>query len=361
MSSARYRRSSFTFSSGTPSSPTSRWPRRGVFSQNAVRWKVHIADRESKSWPSSTKGISPRVHSLSFSSGKRSGSNRRSNSLPSHGPPNFRLRSTRTRFISTSTHSGSVMLNKPFDNQGASRRSASLPNGPVRPSLPTTRPRVVGDPDWFGNSRPTPSRRDVYRLCADSSVADTCRDATDCGDKIKRVGRHYTHFELATLGSITLTHKQKHFLHCRMRKCAQNIFNWFETAEGGLDFLILAFFLSSGAALFAQDRPVAPEGALVATEETPEAATNAEELRKRSAEPHNLIGVPIQENLNFDTGPADRAQECIEPPTGDSIQRVEKLERHHPLDYADHLPTTSRGAAAGAPGATDGSLRFGEI
>ena len=79
-----------------------------------------------------------------------------------------------------------------------------------------------------------------------------------------------------------------------------------------LDFLILALLLSSGAALFAQDRPVAPEGALVATEETPEAATNAEELRKQSQNPiANLISVPIQENLNFDTGPADRAQNVL--------------------------------------------------
>ena len=79
-----------------------------------------------------------------------------------------------------------------------------------------------------------------------------------------------------------------------------------------LGFSILAFFLSSSAVLFAQDRPIEPEGTLVATEETPEAATNAEELRKQSQNPiANLISVPIQENLNFDTGPADRTQNVL--------------------------------------------------
>jgi len=57
------------------------------------------------------QGISSRPFG-SLSSKKRSSSNRRSNSLPSQGPPNFRLRSTRTRFTSTSTHSGSVLVNK---------------------------------------------------------------------------------------------------------------------------------------------------------------------------------------------------------------------------------------------------------
>jgi hypothetical protein len=33
---------------------------------------------------------------------------------------------------------------------------------------------------------------------------------------------------------VTLAHKQKHFLHWQARECAQNIFNSFETAEGGL-------------------------------------------------------------------------------------------------------------------------------
>jgi hypothetical protein len=76
--------------------------------------------------------------------------------------------------------------------------------------------------------------------------------------------------------------------------------------------LILALFLYSTAPLFAQDRPVAPEGTQVATEETPAAATNAEELRKQSQNPiANLISVPIQENLNFDTGSANRTQNVL--------------------------------------------------
>src|SRR5437016_13810242 len=37
-----------------PADPTSRWPRRGA-RPDAVRWKVHTADRESKSWLSLTK------------------------------------------------------------------------------------------------------------------------------------------------------------------------------------------------------------------------------------------------------------------------------------------------------------------
>jgi hypothetical protein len=79
-----------------------------------------------------------------------------------------------------------------------------------------------------------------------------------------------------------------------------------------LGFLILALFLSSSVPLFAQDRPVAAEGTQVATQETPAAATNAEELRKQSQNPiANLISVPIQENLNFDTGPANRAQNVL--------------------------------------------------
>jgi hypothetical protein len=64
--------------------------------------------------------------------------------------------------------------------------------------------------------------------------------------------------------------------------------------------------------LFAQDTPIGPEGTSVATEATPAAAVNAEELRKQSQNPiANLISVPIQENWNFAIGPADRIQNVL--------------------------------------------------
>src|SRR5215469_4268225 len=71
-------------------------------------------------------------------------------------------------------------------------------------------------------------------------------------------------------------------------------------------------FLMSAVPLFAQDTPVGPEGTQVATAETPAAATNAEELRKQSQNPvASLISVPIQDNFNFNTGPADRTQNVL--------------------------------------------------
>src|SRR5882762_2510051 len=83
----------------------------------------------------------------------------------------------------------------------SSRRSVSLPNGPARPLLPTTLRRVAGGLEWFGNSPPTPNRRDVCHPCADSNVADTYRDATNRGNKIKRVGRHYTRISRENSGA----------------------------------------------------------------------------------------------------------------------------------------------------------------
>jgi len=50
----------------------------------------------------------------------------------------------------------------------------------------------------------------------------------------------------------------------------------------------------------------------VATQATPEAASNAEELRKQSQNPiASLISVPIQENWNFGIGPANRVQNVL--------------------------------------------------
>lgn len=64
--------------------------------------------------------------------------------------------------------------------------------------------------------------------------------------------------------------------------------------------------------LIAQDTPVGPEGTQLATQETPAASTNAEELRKQSQNPvASLISVPIQDNLNFNIGSSDRTQSVL--------------------------------------------------
>ncbi|MGA2369371.1 MAG: neuromedin U [Candidatus Korobacteraceae bacterium] len=59
----------------------------------------------------------------------------------------------------------------------------------------------------------------------------------------------------------------------------------------------------------AQDTPIGPEGTSVATQATPEAAANADELRKAAQNPiASLISVPIQPTWNFGIGPRDRTQ-----------------------------------------------------
>ena len=64
--------------------------------------------------------------------------------------------------------------------------------------------------------------------------------------------------------------------------------------------------------LVAQDTPIGAPGTQVATEATPAAAANAEELRKQSQNPiATLISVPIQENWNFGIGPDDRVQNVM--------------------------------------------------
>jgi hypothetical protein len=81
-------------------------------------------------------------------------------------------------------------------------------------------------------------------------------------------------------------------------------------AAAALWGLQLVLFFS--APLFAQDTPVGPVGTEVATQATPAAATNSDELRKESQNPvASLISVPIQENWNFNTGPADRTQNVL--------------------------------------------------
>jgi len=74
----------------------------------------------------------------------------------------------------------------------------------------------------------------------------------------------------------------------------------------------LVVFFPFTLSLVAQEAPVGPEGAQLATQQTPAAATNAEELRKESQNPvANLISVPLQDNFNFDIGPANRTQNVL--------------------------------------------------
>ena len=87
---------------------------------------------------------------------------------------------------------------------------------------------------------------------------------------------------------------------------------------------MLALYFPVNAPLFAQDRPVAPAGNLVATHETPTAATNSEELRKAAQNPiASLISLPLENLNNFDIGPANRTQEVlnIEPVIPLSVSR----------------------------------------
>jgi len=80
----------------------------------------------------------------------------------------------------------------------------------------------------------------------------------------------------------------------------------------GLALGTLAVFLLLAVPLVAQDTPIGPEGTQVATQETPVAAANAEELRKESQNPvASLISVPIQENWNFGIGPSNRIQNVL--------------------------------------------------
>jgi hypothetical protein len=74
----------------------------------------------------------------------------------------------------------------------------------------------------------------------------------------------------------------------------------------------LGFLLLLSGPLLAQDTPVGPAGAEVATQDTPAAATNSEALRNAAQNPiANLISVPIQDNFNFNIGPTDRTQNVL--------------------------------------------------
>jgi hypothetical protein len=79
-----------------------------------------------------------------------------------------------------------------------------------------------------------------------------------------------------------------------------------------LGLWIVTLLLPLSAPLIAQDTPVAPEGTQVATNETPAAAVNADELRKAAQNPiASLISVPVQNNSNFNIGPSDRTQNVL--------------------------------------------------
>jgi hypothetical protein len=75
---------------------------------------------------------------------------------------------------------------------------------------------------------------------------------------------------------------------------------------------LLAVVLLIEVPLVAQDKPVAPEGTQVATEETPAAAANADALRKAAQNPvASLISVPVQNNNNVGIDPGYRTQDVL--------------------------------------------------
>jgi len=78
------------------------------------------------------------------------------------------------------------------------------------------------------------------------------------------------------------------------------------------NLVALVVFLLLTVSLAAQETPIGAPGTQLATEETPAAASNAEELRKEAQNPvASLISVPIQDNANFGVGPADRNQNVL--------------------------------------------------
>jgi hypothetical protein len=86
--------------------------------------------------------------------------------------------------------------------------------------------------------------------------------------------------------------------------------NWIDGT--GVAARALGVVLLLSGPLFAQDTPVGPAGAEVATQDTPAAATNSEALRNAAQNPiASLISVPIQDNFNFNIGPADRTQNVL--------------------------------------------------
>ncbi len=117
--------------------------------------------------------------------------------------------------------------------------------------------------------------------------------------------------------------------------------------------MALAFLFLLTVPLMAQEQPpVDVTGTQVATEQTPAAATNSDELRKAAQNPiASLISVPVQNIDNFGIGPADRTQNIVNIQPVIPLSAGEELEPDHSLDCAHHLSTDSRAAAAGGSGA----------
>ena len=79
-----------------------------------------------------------------------------------------------------------------------------------------------------------------------------------------------------------------------------------------IGWITLGLFLLVSPPLHAQDAPVGTEGTQIATDQTPAAAVNTDALKNAAQNPvASLISVPIQENFNFNSGPADRTQNVL--------------------------------------------------
>jgi hypothetical protein len=117
------------------------------------------------------------------------------------------------------------------------------------------------------------------------------------------------------------------------------------------------------AALFAQDAPVGTAGTQVATQATPAAATNSDELRKAAQNPiSNLISVPVQNNNNFNIGPDDRTQDIlnIQPVIPVHISKNWNLISRiiTPVVYQ---PTVSEPTIPGGQPVDQGAYGFGDL
>jgi|BogFormECP03_OM2_1039629.scaffolds.fasta_scaffold04007_2 hypothetical protein len=91
---------------------------------------------------------------------------------------------------------------------------------------------------------------------------------------------------------------------------------------------LLGFLLFLSGPLLTQDTPIGPAGAEVATQDTPAAAANSDALRNAAQNPiASLISVPLQDNFNFNIGPADRTQNVlnIQPVEGEIGRYVKAL------------------------------------
>ncbi len=112
--------------------------------------------------------------------------------------------------------------------------------------------------------------------------------------------------------------------------------------------------------LMAQDTPVGLPGTELATEQTPAAAANAEELRKEAQNPvANLISVPVQNNNNFGIAPGSRVQDVLNIQPVIPFRLIEKWNLITrwitPIIYQ---PTTSQPVNQGAFGFGDMNPSF---